>query len=134
MDKKIKIWFNKFKVPVTILGMLLIVGVIFLIGKSFADPDSGYLRNQVVNGLSFEDASLVYENGITTFTVDVYNESGNTYNLKTISINLTDSDNNITTLVGYIGETLDKDEVKLITASIDKDLSSSVKLEYVINK
>ena len=135
MDKKIKVWFEKYKLHTSVvLGLVLLVGIIFLIGKSVADPNSGYLRNQTVDGLSFENASLVYENGVTTFTVEVYNESGDTYSLKNISINLKDEDNTVTTLVGYIGESLDKDEAKLITASIDQDLSSSVDLEYVVNK
>ncbi len=135
MDKKIKIWFEKSKKPIIIIGSLLIIMiVIFLIGRSVADPNSGYLRNQSVDGLSFENAELVYENGITTFTVEVYNESGDIYNLKDISIQLTDEADNVITLVGYIGESLDKDEAKRITASIDQDLSSSVNLEYVVNK
>lgn len=125
---------KKYKIPCTILICLLLTGIIFLIGRSSADPNSGNLRNQTVDKLSFEDASLVYENGVTTFTVEVYNESGDTYPLKNISINFKDANNDIITLIGYIGESLEKDEAKLITASIDQDLSSSVSLEYVINK
>ena len=135
MDKKIKIWFEKSKKPIIIIGSLpILMIVVFLIGRSVADPNSGYLRNQSVDGLSFENAELVYENGITTFTVEVYNESGDIYNLKDISIQLTDEADKVTTLVGYIGESLDVDEAKRITASIDQDLSSSVNLEYVVNK
>jgi len=125
---------KKNKIPTLILSLVILVGTILLVGTSFADPNSGYLRNQTVDGLSFENASLVYENGITTFTVEVYNESGDTYSLKNISINLKDKDGTVITLIGYIGELLDIDEAKLISASIDQDLSSSVNLEYVINK
>lgn len=134
MNKKIKEWLKKYKLPTMVVGVILLAGVIFLIGKTLADPNSGYLRNQTVDGLSFENANLVYENGVTTFTVETYNESGDTYTLKNININLKDSDNNVTTLIGYVGESLEKDEGKLITASIDQDLSSSVNLEYVVNK
>ena len=135
MDKKTKIILNKIKIPAVILGSLLIVFlVVFLVGRTIADPNSGYLRNQSVDNLSFENANLVYENGITTFTVEVYNESGESYSLKNISINLKNDSNDITTLVGYIGEELETDEGKLITASIDKDLSNSTSLEYVVNK
>jgi len=135
MDKKTKIILNKIKIPAVILGSLLIVFlVVFLVGRTIADPNSGYLRNQSVDNLSFENANLVYENGITTFTVEVYNESGESYSLKNISINLKNDSNDITTLVGYIGEELETDEGKLITASIDKDLSDSTSLEYIVNK
>ena len=135
MDKKMKVILNKIKIPSLVLGSLVIVFlVVFLIGRTIADPNSGYLRNQSVDSLSFENANLVYENGITTFTVEVYNESGESYSLKNISINLKNDSNDITTLVGYIGEELEKDEGKLINASIDKDLSDSTSLEYVVNK
>lgn len=135
MDKKIKVWIEKYKVhSIIALCAIVLLGVIFIIGKSVANPNSGYLKNQVVDNLSFENATLEYENGISTFKVEVYNECGDIYNLKNISINLTNESNTITTLIGYIGETLEKDESKLITASIDQDLSSSLKLEYVINK
>ena len=135
MDKKVKIIFNKIKIPALVLASLVIVFmIVFLIGRTMADPNSGYLRNQTVDSLSFENANLVYENGITIFTVEVYNESGESYSLKNISINLTNDSNDVTTLVGYIGEELETDEGKLITASIDQDLSNSTSLEYVVNK
>lgn len=125
---------KKNKIPALIVGIIVLVGLIFLVGRSVADPNTGYLRNQVVDGLSFENAEIVYEEGITTFTAEVYNENGVEYTLKNISINLTDADGNVTTLVGYIGETLEINEGKIITASIDDDLSDSTNLEYVINK
>jgi len=133
MNKIVDIIKNN-KIPTLVIGLLVLVGVIFLVGRSVADPNSGYLRNQVVDGLSFENAEIVYEGGITTFTAEVYNENGVEYTLKNISINLTDGDGKIVTLVGYIGETLEINEGKIITASIDDDLSDSTNLQYVINK
>ena len=132
---EIKRFMNNNKKTLTIVfSIIVIFVVVFIIGKSFADPNSGYLRNQTVDGLSFENANLVYEEGITTFTVEVYNENDTKIDLKTISINLKNPDGEITTLVGYIGESLEIDEGKLITASIDDDLTDSNNLEYVINK
>lgn len=135
MDKKIKVWFEKGKKPLIVLGSLILVAVIgLLIGNSVADPNSGYLRNQSVEGLSFENAELVYENGITTFEVEVFNENESNFSLKYVNINLKDEEGKVTTLIGYVGETLEVNEAKLITASIDQDLSNSVSLEYVISK
>ena len=125
---------KKNKIPTLVVSLLVLVSVIIFIGRSIANPNSGYLRNQTVDGLSFENAELVYENGVTTFTVEVYNETEDIYSLKNISINLKAEDGTVTTLVGYIGESLEKDEAKLIRASIDQDLSSSASLEYVVNK
>ena len=135
MEKKIKVWIEKRKKPIIIIGSIFIIMIVtFLIGRSLADPNSGYLRNQSVDGLSFENAELVYENGITTFIAEVYNESGDVYSLKNISIQLTDEADKVTTLVGYIGDSLDEEEGTYLKASIDQDLSDIVSLEYVINK
>ena len=134
MDKKIKVWFNRYKKHIAIiLIVLVLISLIFIIRNALSDPNTGYLRNQTVSGLSFEDANITYDNGVTTFTAKVYNESGSNYLLKNISINLKDKDNNVTTLIGYIGDELVQDEGKLMTASIDDDLTDSVNLEYVIN-
>lgn len=131
---KMQNFIKKNKIPTLVVGLILLVGVVVLIGRSVADPNTGYLRNQLVDGLSFENATLVHKDGITTFTAEVYNENGVVYQLKNVSINLTDESGNETTLVGYIGENLEINEGKIITASIDDDLSDSVSLEYVINK
>ena len=131
---KIKEFINKYKIQTSVVCLFILLCIIFIVSSSFAEPNSGYLRNQTIDSLSFENANLVYENGITTFTVEVYNESGESYSLKNISINLTNDSNDVTTLVGYIGEELETDEGKLITASIDQDLSNSTSLEYVVNK
>lgn len=135
MEKKIKIWFDKCKKSVIILGSIAIIAVVvFLLKTALANPNSEYLKNQTVDGLSFENASIVYENGITTFKVEVYNETDDTYTLKNIGIKLTDEENNEFILIGYIGESLEKEEGKYLQASIDQDLSSSLKLEYIVNK
>ena len=91
------------------------------------------MRNQTVDGLSFENATLEYKDGVTTFEAKVYNESGSEYTLKTINVIL-DSGSKTTTLTGYIGESLENEEGKVLRISIDDDLSDSNKLTYKINK
>ena len=67
-------------------GVLIIVVavVIIFVGKSMATTDSSILRNQTVEGLSFENATLEYKDGVTTYTVDVYNENKEKVSLKNI--------------------------------------------------
>ena len=135
MDKKIKIWFERSKKPVIILGSIVIIVIVaFLVKATLADPNSGYLKNQTVDGLSFENASLVYESGVSTFKVEVFNETDDTYNLKNISIKLIDEKNDETIMIGYIGDSIEKKEGKYLQASIDKELSSISNIEYMINK
>ena len=50
------------------------------------------------------------------------------------TIKLTDEENNEFILIGYIGESLEKEEAKYLQASIDQDLFSSLKLQYLVNK
>lgn len=117
-----------------ILGSIFLVVVAgLIIRNTFSDPNTGYLRNQTVEGLSMEDASLEYKDGVSTFTANVFNESGDVFNLKTIEVIL-ESKSKTTTLTGYIGETLEKEEGRVLRISIDQDLSDSEKLTYKINK
>ena len=130
---------DKFKNNKQLIGLIsitfvvVIAIVLIVVGKSLASVDSSILRNQKVDGLSFENGELVCETGICTFTVDVYNENQDTYRLKSININFKQEDNSVVTLVGYIGEILETEEGRKVTASIDKDISNSVDLKYSIN-
>lgn len=120
-----------------IIGISIIVLALILIGIriSLSSGESSYLKNQNVDGLSFENAKLnVNNDGTTTFTVDVYNENKTEYPLKYIDIKFKDEHGEITTLTGYIGEKLESDEGRVIEASTDKDLQDTVSLEYAINK
>lgn len=131
----LKVYLKKYKKPLIIVGSVLLAFIItFIIKSSLANPNQGYLKNQTIDGLSFENARLDYQDGITTFTAEVYNESESSYNLKTINITLSNDKKEENTLVGYIGEVMDVGESKLITASIDKDLTDSVSLKYEIVK
>ncbi len=132
--KKIIEMIKENKRTAILLGSIFLVVVAGLIVRNtLSNPNTGYLRNQTVDGLSMEDASLEYKDGVSTFTANVYNESGEVYNLKTINVILEGKDKT-TTLTGYIGETLEKDEGKVLRISIDQDLSDSDKLTYKINK
>ncbi len=117
-------------------GVLIIVVavVIIFVGKSMATTDSSILRNQTVEGLSFENATLEYKDGVTTYTVDVYNENKEKISLKNIEINFKQEDDTFITLTGYIGNSLDSDEGKKMQASVDLDLTNSTDIEFNIVK
>lgn len=114
--------------------IIVLAVVLIKTGKSMASTDTSVLRNQKVDGLTFENATLEYKDGITTFTVDVYNETKKTYKLKNVDINFVQEDGQKITLLGYTGESLESDEGRKITASVDIDLTASTNIEYKINK
>ena len=116
---------------------VLIVGILGfkIIKKAFANPDdSSYLKNQIVDGLSFENASLNVENGISKYTVEVVNDNNTDYSLKTINVVFKDSEGNETTLLGYIGESLSSNEKKVLDISIDEEIEDIATITYSINK
>ena len=131
---------NKIKKNKALMGLLsavfvLVLGIVLItVGKSLASNDSSILRNQTVDGLSFENAAISCESGVCTFTVDVYNENKSKYTLKDIDLEFKQSDDSVITLVGYIGEELESEEGRKLTASIDKNIEDSVGLKYKINK
>lgn len=110
---------------------LLIIGL----GVSYSDPNSSYFSDQEIDRLSFKNVNLVYEDGISKYTVEVENTLDTEYSLKTINITLRNSTGDeIETLIGYIGNHLSKGERKLLDISIDKELTDIVSIEYTINK
>ena len=119
----------------TVGTLILVVGILLVvIGNSISTPDSTILKDQVVDNLSFNNATLEYVNNETTFEVEVTNKNVDDYNLKYIEILFTDEENNINKMMGYIGNSIKKDETKKVTAKIDKDITNSVSLEYVVVK
>ena len=126
---------NKKNIPILSIIFVLVLGVIiYLIGPSVATKDSTILKDQEVEGLTFTNADLNVEKGISTLTVSVTNTNKETYSLNYIEIVVRDEKDNSDTLIGYIGETIDPNETKIITASIDKDITESKSLDYIINK
>ena len=123
-----------FKTTLTLLSLFVVSGMLLLIaGKSLGDPNSSILREQEVEGLVFKNADIEYKEGITTFTVEVENTSDD-MSLNYININFKDENDVSTRLVGYIGDSIKKDETKLIVASVDKDITNSIDITYSINK
>ena len=126
---------NKKNIPILSIILVIVLGVvIYFVGPSVATKDSTILKDQEVEGLTFTNADLNIEKGISTLSVSVTNTNKETYSLNYIEIVVTDDKDNSNTLIGYIGDTIEPNDTKIITASIDKDITNSTSLEYIINK
>ena len=126
---------NKKKVLlIRVLCLVLIVISVFLISKSVATNDSTILKDQEVDSLLFENANLAYEKGVSTLTVTITNNSKEDYELKTINIKFLQEDDSIVEMIGYVGPVIKSNTGVIMTASIDKDVTSSKELEYSVNK
>ena len=96
---------NKKKITIISIVAVVLLVAIYFIGRSVATPDSTILKDQVVENLSFKNADLKYENGVSTLTVTVANDTKEDINLSTITVKLTES-GKVTEMIGYIGPVL----------------------------
>lgn len=123
---------TKYLVSCIVIG-LVIVGSIVLYNftTSKAIDTTTLLSDQVVDNLKFMNTKL--ENN--KLTVVVYNQLEESYTLKTIDVEFQDENyNKITTVRGYIGETIDNKDMKQLVVSTDVDLSNASHIKYIINK
>ena len=116
------------------LGVLIIIGLVTL-GVSFAYTDNtDLLKNQQVDGLSFENAKIEYKDKVSTFSVIVYNENNAVYDANKINIVFTDNKGKDLVLTSDIEIPLEADEGRLITVTVDKDITNMKELKYILKK
>ena len=125
---------NKKKYLVSFIAIIIvIIGSVLLYNftTSKAMDTTTLLSDQVVDNLKFMKTKL--ENN--KLTVVVYNQLEESYNLKTIDVEFQDENyNKITTVRGYIGESIDNKDMKQLVVSTDIDLSNASHIKYTVNK
>ncbi len=125
---------NKKKYLVSFIAIIIVIIGSVLLYKfttSKAMDTTTLLSDQVVDNLKFMKTKL--ENN--KLTVVVYNQLEESYNLKTIDVEFQDENyNKITTVRGYIGESIDNKDMKQLVVSTDVDLSNASHIKYIINK
>ena len=112
----------------------IMLGLILSIGSSLASPDTTILQNKEIEGLKIEEVSLEYDGEASIYTAKITNTNSSTYNLKYIELVFKNEDESINKLIGYIGKNIDSNETKEIKASIDKDITKAISLDYNIIK
>lgn len=137
---KITTYWNKLnkknKMMMKTLLIIIVFSIILIgIGSSYSKVEGAYLNDQTVSGLLFSDASLEYNEGLSTYIVNVSNTLESDYSLKNINIIFKDkNDKEIISLVGYIGDNLKISDQKILQASVDKEITNIEKIEYIVNK
>jgi len=115
--------------------VLIVIGCIFYFTRNtHSTEDDGVFKNQVVENLSFENGDIKVNDGTSTITVDVYNDTDSDYILSTIDVIVTLEDNSKETLTGYVGDKIKTHEAKVLSVSVDKDLSNIKSIEYIVKK
>lgn len=118
--------------------LLILICLIFVgcsnesenIDNAIVNSNPNIIKEQQVSDLTLNNTFLYYQDGLSTFTVDVINNSdeNKTYNIKIIFKN----DNNY--VLHTLNTTTDiaSKETKKISLNTDYDLSKATKVEYSI--
>ena len=123
---------SKYIISCIVIGVVIVGSVLlYNFTTSKAMDTTTLLSDQVVDNLKFMKTKL--ENN--KLTVVVYNQLEESYNLKTIDVEFQDENyNKITTVRGYIGESIDNKDMKQLVVSTDVDLSKASHIKYTVNK
>lgn len=123
---------SKYIISCIVIGVVIVGSVLlYNFTTSKAMDTTTLLSDQVVDNLKFMKTKL--ENN--KLTVVVYNQLEESYNLKTIDVEFQDENyNKITTVRGYIGESIDNKDMKQLVVSTDVDLSNASHIKYTVNK
>ena len=89
----------------------------------------------IVDGLKFDDAIILEENGLYTYNLKIKNTNKKDFKLKYFIFKLYDKDNKeITSLIGYIGDVIKSGKETTVTSNVDIDIRNAKKFEIIINK
>lgn len=130
MDKKIKITLISLSV------VMIVVAAGILLNRSVPPTSSVEsinidISDGTVDNLRFSNANLVGNQ----LTVLVQNTTSEQYDLKSITVNFIDQDNNILESAdSYIGDYLNANEIKNLDVKTDADLSNLKSISYIINR
>lgn len=92
------------------------------------------IKEQTINNLIMNNVSLSYKDGISTFRVQITNNTTESISINQFNVIFkTENDSIITTLNGFLGDSLSGGESFNLTITSDIDLSEAYSLEYQID-
>lgn len=99
-----------------------------------ANTESGIISEATVDGLKFTNISLVTEGTGSRFNADVVNTTAEAVQVKSFNIILKDeAGNEVVTLLGYVGTTMEPGATVTISSGVQMDLTKVKSVEYVRN-
>lgn len=115
-------------------------------GKKKDDPKDDIIPNvednvanfldQTVEGLTFKDALIIYENGFSTLTATVSNETVTPIKMSGISIKLYGINDDVILEIpnSYVSENIAPGKEHQLIQEVTKDVSKAVRIEYTIKR
>ena len=99
------------------------------------NSDGEVIKNQEVDGIKMTNTSLVTVDGISTLETTVTNDGDEDYMLVEYKIIIKGNDVKVMVEIpGFVGDTIKAGESRVITSSVDMDLSKAKSIEYEVVK
>ena len=136
MDKKKLIMLISI-IPLLILVLILVNNISYSVNDNKNDStNTQSIKNeQVVEGLKISDNLIIQDKKLYTYTTNVTNTTTETKKVEQLLFTFYDKENKkIVTLYGYIGREIEPNETVSVSASVDKDITKSEKLEIELMK
>ena len=93
------------------------------------------IKDQTVGDFEFTNTSMIEENGLTTITTSIKNNSNVAKNVPIFTIVVKDRGGSvIEETIGYVGGEIKAGETKQVTTSITSSLADAYSIEYKINQ
>ncbi len=136
MAKKSKI------IMIGLIVILVVIGGYFIVrsvtsnneDKIQSNTNENVIKDQEVGGFQFTNTSLTYENGKSKLTIRVKNITDQDIVLQSFDIIVKDKNGKeMTTLLGYIGDTIKVGETRVITSEENMNLMEAESINYVIH-
>ena len=103
--------------------------------KVVSNTNTEVIKDQNLGVFEFQNTSLIYENGQSILEVEVTNTSAVDQQIVEFNIIVKDeNDEEIITLVGFVGDIIKAGESKVITSSCGKDSSKAKSISYELVK
>ena len=137
MAKKSKI------IIIGLIVVLIVIGGYFIVrsvtsnneDKIQSNTNENVIKDQEVGGFQFTNTSLTYENGKSKLTIRVKNITDQDIVLQSFDIIVKDKNGKeMTTLLGYIGDTIKAGETRVITSEENMNLMEAESINYVIHQ
>ena len=134
-NKKVKIF-----IPIIIFIIIIVVIILLINGvKSNSSNkvinDNKISINQKIDNLIFDNTSLNYKDGMSTFETNVTNIGNDIEYLTEVKIHIKDKKNKeIMVFTGFVGDNIKSGESKIITSTYGQKLNDAYSVEYEIIK
>lgn len=132
--------FFKILIPIIIIILLIVIVAMLIMNVKSNSNDIEKNKNSIndskkIDNLIFDNTSLNYKDGMSTFETNVTNIGNDTEYLTEVKIHIKNKKNKeIMVLTGFVGDNIKSGESKIITSAYGQRLNDAYSVEYEIIK